>query len=433
MAFKGAGLIDAMRTDGRTTVQLNAPDGTENAANKRVTADTVKVSFHSNGKDISHTEAVGNAELYIEPLVAAKENYKTTINAPRFDCEFFPTGNDAKLCRGGRKTKTVRVPTVPDQSRGKQTLLADQLSTEFDPKTKDVEKLIAAGNAKFTEMDRNAIANEITFLKADETVRLRGGSPTTWDSKNRAKATEIDWDTRDNLAHLRGSVSTTYYSLAEMGSAAPFSHSEKPVFLTSDIADFDLSTEIAVYNGNARGWQDNNYVRGDRFTISSREGKFTAENNVQSAAYNAKVSQRSGEQSVPVFASAGSMIYFRDTRLLQYRKDVDIRQGTDRITSQSADVYLNEANELDKTVAETGVVITQPGRRATGDWVQYTSNDEVAILRGAPARVVDGVNGTSQASQMTMNMRDNKVVSESKGKDSTSGRIRSTYKVQPKQ
>src|SRR5207245_3942296 len=66
--FKGEGLIDAIRTDGRTTIQLNAQNGEPDSANKRVTADTVKTTFNPNGKDISRAEAVGNAELYIEPL-----------------------------------------------------------------------------------------------------------------------------------------------------------------------------------------------------------------------------------------------------------------------------------------------------------------------------------------------------------------------------
>ena len=34
---------------------------------------------------------------------------------------------------------------------------------------------------------------------------------------------------------------------------------------------------------------------------------------------------------------------------------------------------MNENNELSKTIAEGSVVITQPGRRATGNWVQYTT------------------------------------------------------------
>lgn len=432
MLFKGEGLIDKLRTDGRTTIQLNPPSGLPDGSNKRVTADVVRTIFNANGKDISRTEAAGNAELYIEPLIAAKKNYKTTINAPRFDCEFYPTGNNAKTCTGGRKTKTVRVPTVSESRHGIQTLVADQLTAQFSERTKDIEMLNASGNTKFTELDHNAVAAEMTFTQSDETIRLRGAEPTAWDSKYRAKAREIDWDTRSQRSYLHGKISTTYYSLKQMGNAAPFSQSDKPVFVTSENAEFDHVSETAVYTGNARGWQENNYVRGDKFTIKQNEGQFIAEGRVQSVAYNAKVNQKSTNSTVPVFASAVTMTYFRDTRLLQYRTSVDIRQGTDRITTDLADVFLNEKNEVSKTVTEGNVVVTQPGRRGTGDWLQYTTNDETAILRGNPAVVEDDVNGSSQSAQLTFFMREKRVVTESKTKQSSNAKNRSVYKVQGK-
>ena len=431
VVFKGDSLIDAMRTDGRTTIQLNAQNGEADAANKRVTADAVKTTFSPNGKDMSRAEAVGNAELYIEPLNAGKKNYKTTINAPRFDCDFYPTGNNAKSCVAGKKAKATRVPTIVAEGRGTQFLTADDLTAHFGPRSNDIESLDAAGNAKFTELDRNALAKQMTYTRGDETIRLRGGEPTVWDSRARAKAREIDLDTASNKSFMRGAVSTTYYSQKQMKGSSPFGASDKPVFLTAESAEFDNTAETALYTTNARGWQDNNYVRGDKIFVDQKGGRFNAEGNVQSLLYNAKLKQKGATGIVPTSAAAGSMTYDRDKRLLQYRTSVDIRQGTDRITAGSADVYLSEKNEVSKTVAETHVVITQPSRRATGDWVQYTADDEVAVLRGNPATVSDAVNGSSQSGQMTFNMRDNRVVTEGKTKQNTSGRTRSVYKVTP--
>ncbi|MEO6654909.1 MAG: LPS export ABC transporter periplasmic protein LptC [Pyrinomonadaceae bacterium] len=429
--LKGEGLIDTIRTDGRTTIQLNAPNSSQEVANKRVTADSVTTFFNANGKDISKTEAVGNAELYVEPLIASIKTYRTTISAPRFDCEFFPTGNNARICIAGKKARAVRVPTVTAAGHGPQTLFADQLTANFSPRSNDVESLDATGNSKFTELDRNAISRQMTFTDADETVRLRGGEPTVWDSRARAKAGEIDLDVRNNHSYLQGGVSTTYYSQKQMKGSAPFGSSDKPVFVTSQTAEFDNVAETATFVTNARGWQDNNYVRGDKIFVDQSAGKFIAEGNVQSLLYNAKLRQKGKESTVPTSAAANSMIYDRDKRLLQYRTSVDIRQGTDRITAGSADVYLNESNEVSKTIAETNVVITQPARRATGDWAQYTAEDETAILRGNPAVVNDAENGSSQSGQLTFHMRDNRVESDGKSKQNTSGRTRSVYKVKP--
>ena len=429
VVFKGEGLLQSVLTEGRTTIQLDAANKDADAANKRVTADSVNTVFYDNGKDIRRAEAVGNAELFIEPLKASATAYRTTVNAPRFDCDFYPTGNNAKNCVGGKKTKTVRVPTVASANRGTQTLVADQLNAVFNQATKDVEILDANGNAKFSELDRAAISSQMTFTQADGTVRLRGGEPTAWDAGSRAKAKEIDWNTNAKKSYLRGGVSTTYYTRKTTGNAAPFASADKPVFVTSENAEFDHEAETATYTGNARGWQDNNYVRGDRLFIMNKQGKFNAEGNVQSVLYDAKQTQKGKASSVPVFASSKTMDFDRDKRLLQYRTNVDIRQGTDRITSGSADVYLDENNEVTKTIAETAVVMTQPGRKAVGDWAQYTAADEIAIIRGNPASVNDSESGGSTGNEIMVYMRENRFVGSGTTKPNTNGRVRSVYKV----
>lgn len=427
--FKQGGILDHMLTDGRTTIQLDVPNTQPDSANKRVTADTVRTSFSIDGKNIQRAEAVGNAELFVEPLKASVENYNTTVHAPRFDCEFFPTGNNAKLCDGGKGTKTVRVPTVADATRGTQTLTSDKVVATFAEKSRDVERMDAIGNAKFAELDRNGIANQMSFTSVNGIVSLRGGEPTVWDSRARAKAKEIDWDTKNQRSFLREGVSTTYYSQKQTGGAAPFGDSTKPVFVTAANGEFDHKNETAIYTGNARGWQDKSYVRAAKFTIQQKQGQFDAEGGVNSLLYDVKRKENGKELLVPVSASSNSMNYFRDTRMLRYTGAVDIRQATDRITGGKADVYLSENNEVSKTEVENDVVITQPKRKATGDFASYTAANEIVILRGRPARVEDAENGVSQAGEMTMYMRENRVSSEGRSTQNTAGRTRSVYKV----
>ncbi|HEX8286902.1 MAG TPA: LPS export ABC transporter periplasmic protein LptC [Pyrinomonadaceae bacterium] len=427
--FKGEGLLEQMQTQGRTTIQLNAPNNSPDAANKRLTADSVKTYFNANGRDMTRAEAVGNAELLVEPLKNSAENYKTTVDAPRFDCEFFPTGNNAKNCSANGKTKTVRLPTIPSNERGTQTLLADKLNVGFDQGTQDVRQFDAIGNTKFTELDRNGVAEQISFTASDEVVRLRGGEPTAWDSRARAKAGEIDWDTRNEKTALRGNVSTTYYNQKQTGGATPFSDTNKPVFVTAQNAEFDHREETGLYTGNARAWQENNYVRADRLLLNQKQGQLFAEGAVQSLLYNAKRKENGRETNVPVFATAQKLTYNRDNRILRYETDVDIRQGTDRITAGAANVYMNERNDVSQTIAENNVVVTQPNRRAAGDYAQYNAADEIVILRGNPARIEDAETGSSQGGQVTVYLRENRVVGEGKTKQNGTGRIRSVYKV----
>lgn len=430
LAFRDAGVLQQMTTDGRTTISINAPQGAPNAADKKITADVVKTYFQANGKDLQRAEAVGNAELHVEPLAASPENYKTTVNAPRFDCEFFPTGNNAKLCVGQTKTKTVRVPTVAANDRGVQTLTADKLTATFDQASQDVEQLDAIGSAKFVELDRNGTAAQMSFVAKQRLVKLRGGEPMVWDSKARARADEIDWDTGRQRSYLRGSVSTTYYNQKQTGGATPFGSSNKPVFLTAAGAEIDHAAETATYNGNARAWQDNNYVRAETIVILQREQEFKASGNVQSVVYDAKSADK---KNVPVFAAAQRMSYSRASRIIRYEDAVDIRQGSDRVTGGIAVIELSENNEMSQTTVENNVVITQPKRRATGTWAQYTNDSDVATLRGNPAVVEDAENGSTQGAQLTMYKRENRIVNESKTSPNSAGRIRSVYKVKKNQ
>jgi lipopolysaccharide export system protein LptA len=124
------------------------------------------------------------------------------------------------------------------------------------------------------------------------------------------------------------------------------------------------------------------------------------------------------------------MSYSDENRTLHYEGSVDIRQSTDRLTSGVADVYLfKDTSDVEKTVAQRDVVLTQPSRKGTGDWVQYTSADEVAILKGNPARVEDVEKGSTEGGRLTVYMRDGRVIADDARGAQSPGRVRSTHKV----
>lgn len=427
--YTANGLINQMLTEGRTTVKMDSPNNNPNSANKRLTANSVKTFFNASGKDLSKVEAVGDAELVVEPLNASPSNYKTTVNAPRFDCDFYEAGNIAKNCSGMTKTKVVRVPTVARENRGNQTLWADKLNATFNQQTQDIQQFDAIGNAKFNELDRNGLSSQMTYTANDEVVRLRGGEPTVFDSRARAKAGEIDWDTKNQKSFLRGKVATTYYSQKQTNGATPFTKTSSPVYLTSDQAQFDHLREVGLYSGNARAWQENNYVRANELVLYQKESRFEGDGKVQSLLYNAQRKENGKTITQPVFASSDKISYNDKNKHLQYQNNVDIRQSTDRITGGLADIYLTGNNEVKQTIVQNNVVITQPNRRVTGTWAQYTTADETVILRGNPAIAEDSEQGTTQGSELTVAMKENKVTNQGSTKQGGTGRTRSVYKV----
>ncbi|HYP53629.1 MAG TPA: LptA/OstA family protein, partial [Pyrinomonadaceae bacterium] len=461
-------VLKQIHVEGRPVVTLAAPKskaGDPAASNKRLTADSVKLNWRERGRDLERAEAVGNADLLVEPANPTPESDKKILQAPRFDCEFFETGNLARnfVATGG--ARAVVEPLQPSETRATRTVTSERMTAAFERETQAVEKIdaagnarfqerartltsntmtttfagttrryekvVAEGNAKFNEADRNAQSATMTYAAADEVVRLRGGEPVVWDARARMKATEIDSDARRKISYGRGKVATTYYSREQTGGAAPFQNVKSPVFIASANAEFRHDEGVAIYTGGARAWQDDNFVKADRIILRRETKRMEADGSVQSALYNARRKEANGARTVvPVFATSRTMFFDDTERLLHYEGDVDIKQGTERITSEVADVYLaTESYETERTVAQRNVVVTQPGKRGTGDWAQYSATDETVELRGVPARVVDAEKGTNEGRRMLVYLREDRLVTDGGQSPQSSGRVRTTHKV----
>ncbi|MGZ8844232.1 MAG: LPS export ABC transporter periplasmic protein LptC [Pyrinomonadaceae bacterium] len=436
MNFQAQGdqsLLKEMRTEGRSVATMSVPKSRANdprAASKRLTADAIKMIWRLNGKDLEKAEAVGNAELYVEPVQKSAKNDRKTLTAPRFDCDFFESGNIARNCTATGGAKAVFDPFQPTDKNGVRTMTSQKMVAVFVRETQDVDRVDATGEAKFNELDRNGTANTVSYTAADQMVRMRGGDPTVWDSRARTKAVEIDSNNDTHVSVCRGKVQTTYYSQEQTNGAAPFRKVKSPVYVAGDRAEMNLDTGQATYSGGARTWQDDNYVRGDSITFYREEKRMESWGHVQSALYQAKQKNANSTEVVPVFATAEFMRYSDSERLLHYETNVDIKQGTDRMTSGVADVYLQkEVNEVERTIAQKNVTIVQPGRRGTGDWCQYTAADEVAVLKGNPAHVEDAEQGTTDGNRLTMYRRENRVVADDTRGSQSPGRVRSTHKI----
>ncbi len=427
-------LLQEVHTQGRSVVNLSAPKSRANdprSQSKRLTADFIKLQWRPEGKDLQSAEAVGNAELYVEPVIKHAKADRKTLTASRFDGEFFDSGNLARVFTATGGSKVVVEPVDTGEKRGTRTVTAQKMVATFVRETQDVERVESQGDAKFNQLDRNGTAATITYTSADDTVRLRGGDPTVWDSRGRSKAIEMDSDLTHNVSYSRGKTATTYYSQEQTNGATPFTKVKSPVYVSSDRGEFRHDAGVAIYTGNARAWQDDNFVRSEKLTIYVNDKKMTASGRVQTALYNAKRKEKGTTSLVPVFAASELLIYSDPDRTLHYETNVDIRQAPDRIECGVADIYLQkDTNEVERTIAQKNVVMTQPNRKGIGDWMQYTTADEVAVLKGNPARVDDSEQGSTEGGRLTVYTRENKVIADDVRGPQSAGRVRSTHKIQ---
>jgi len=429
-------LLKEMRASSRPVITLAAPKskaGDAKAANKRLTADDVRLFWRATGRDLERAEAIGTAELVVEPVQQTAQADWQTLQAPRFDCEFFDSNNLARVFIATGGAKAIIEPIQPSEKRATRTLTSQKMLASFVRETQDVERLDAQGDAKFNERDRNGQSTNASYTAADAVVRLRDGDPVVWDARARMKAVEIDSDTRGKISYGRGRTSTTYYSQEQTGGATPFAKVKSPVFIVSNNSEFRHEEGIGIYTGSARAWQDDNFIKADKITLRGETKRMEGEGNVESALYQARRKDPNGSRTVvPVFAAANRMFYSDAERLLHYEGNVDIKQGIERITGEVADVYLlKDSYEVERTVASRNVVLTQPGKRGTGDWAQYTAADETMVLTGSPARVEDVAQGATESRRLTVFLRENRVVSDGGSSDTqqSTGRVRSTHRI----
>lgn len=394
---------------------------------REISADSIRLEFEP-VRSLKSAEAAGNATCKVRPSSADPGARIKTIAAPQMKADFFEGGRLKNFnARGG-----VRVTLEdPSAKRPAQIITGERLEAAFSADSQDIERLAIEGGVRYSEGDRNAIAERAFYHGGTELLELRGGRPTAWDSKARTQADQIDRDRRGGRLIARGDVRTTYYSREAADDSTPFKASKSPIFLTAQYAEVYDSERKAIYTGDARAWQEDNFVRADRIELYQENKRMIAIGRVQSALYSAKRKSADGKvENVPAFAWADRMDYSDADRHIRYEGNVTARQGGDQIQAAIVDAYLKrDVNELDRLTAEGNVIMIEPGRRATADKLIYNSEDDRAVLIGNMARVEDQEKGTITGAQLTFSRGGDRISAENR---SGIGRVRSTHRLTKK-
>jgi lipopolysaccharide transport protein LptA/LPS export ABC transporter protein LptC len=422
--------VDSIVGRGGARVLVHAPapkSETDNPTRRELTATEVTLHFYPDGRYIKEAEAVENAVMTVTPVKAVKGADRKSIRAPRLSADFFETNDQMKSFEATGRVRVEFEALIPEEHALRVTT-SDRLTATFLPDSQDVDRLVQEGDFKYEEGDRHALAERAVYDAQKEFLTMRGKRPQAWDAKARTQADEIDYDHAADETHARGDVRSTYYSPETTNDSTPFKNTKSPVFLTADRSDARNDEGIAVYTGNARGWQDDNFVKADRIELYKGDKRMVAIGTVESALYTVKRETKPGQSEiVPAFATAQRMTYSDAERLVHYEGDVKARQGEDRLDADRVDVYLEEeSSEVDHMFAEGSVVLTQPGRRGTGDSFSYRSEDGRSVLVGNYARIDDREQGTSTGAQLTFYVRDDRLTVDNQH---GTGRVRSTHRL----
>ena len=424
------------RANGQSVVTVDAPPPTAAAPNpsaRELKADAIVLDMFPGGQFAEAADATGNAVLTITPVKAGPGVDRRRISAPHMRMEFFEERNLARLFTASGGVRYDTEPTASD-GRAARVSTSDTASATFNKELQDLNRLEQNGNFKYVEGDRNATSNTAVYTSIDDTLTMHGptenGRPTIWDSKGRSQADEIEIHPNARTSTGRGDVRTTYYSQESTGGATPFGKSKSPVFITGQRVDArEADGGVAVYTGNARAWQDDSYVRGDKITLFHDDRRTVVEGNVESGLYQAKTKDDKGaDTTVPIFTTAARMTYSDVDRTAHYEGNVDSRQAPQELKSDVQDVWLTTGEQatVEKLIATGNVVITEPGRTGRGQKLVYTASDQKAVLTGNNARVDDTAQGTTTGEELTFYVGGERIRATGR---SGAGRVKSTHRV----
>ena len=245
----------------------NTPEHASPSQDFDITAPIIDF-FVADGNRLNRAQTSGAAQITITPAQtstpanAQSSAQRTIITAGRFDAKFAATPDGSSRIssvHGAPDAKIVNLaPGLPDRVSTSQTLDATFLTQG------GIASILQQGNVAYTDNQppskrTQAWAEKAVYSPADRILVLtgspraaEGGMVTT------AKTIRINRATDDAFAD--GDVKSTYSELKEQPSGALLA-SSSPIHVTAATMTAHNSPAVALYQGNARLWQDANVIQ----------------------------------------------------------------------------------------------------------------------------------------------------------------------------
>jgi lipopolysaccharide export system protein LptA len=418
--------------------------------------------FIIDGHRLDRAQTSGAARITITPAAnqdsASPPEQRTVITADQFDAKFAATPEgQSRLTsfHGAPDAKIVNLaPGLPDRVSTSQTLDAT-----FLPEG-GIASITQQGSVAYTdnqpiEKRTQAWADKALYTPVDQILVLTG-KPRVSDGGMITTANTIRINRVTDDAFADGSVKSTYSDLKEQPNGALLS-SSSPIHVTAAKMTAHNSPAVALYEGNARLWQDANIIEAPSIQFDRARRSLVAEGNTTQPVSTVLVeeklnhsndpgtgksgsakAQHKGEnksnkkteekldQDSPVTITSAKLTYADADRQAHYTGGVTAKGTGFEATADEMDVYLLPRSQvstnqsfsgpgrLDRMVAKGHVVIQQPGRRAEGQTLVYTASEDKFVLTGGPPSIFDAERGKITGVSLTFFRADDRVLVEGK-------------------
>ncbi|HTU41324.1 MAG TPA: LptA/OstA family protein [Candidatus Aquilonibacter sp.] len=419
--------------------------------------------FVAAGNHLDHAVTSGPARITISPAqsstAAAGETnqtaaQRTIVTAARFVAKFAesrPTASGAKgssrlaSIHGAPDAKIVNsAPGTPDR-----VSTSESLDVTFLPEG-GISSIIQRGSVAYTDNQpaskRTQAWAETAAYNPASNILVLSGNPRVTDGGMATTAKTIRINRLTNEALAEGDVKSTYNELKEQPNGALLA-SSSPIHVTGASMTARGSTTVALYQGNARLWQDANVITAPSIQFDRDHRSLLAQGTSRQPVSTVLVQadqpekEKSNARSIPlseskakkhatsdmpeVVAITSARLTYTDAERQAHYEGGVTAKGTDfSATADTADAYLapryqtysNQplagAGRLQRLVANGNVLIQQPGRKAEGQKLVYTSADEKFVLTGGPPSIFDAERGKITGVSLTFFQADDRVLVE---------------------
>ncbi len=448
VSFDDAGRARHALLSGAVEIDQAASTGT-----RRLEAGRLDLALDGGGKQkllLRGAVATGDAQLRILDK-SAKGASATSVHADTLTGRFAAAGLTGLDAAG--KTFLERVESTPaGQQTAKETSTGDTLSLDLKPGEKGRMQLAhaiqrgsvqivreAAGKKAGLPPDvEHARAAEAAYDADRDVLTLTGGAEVS-DAASAVFADKVQLERVTGEALAEGAVRVSY-AQARPGA--------EPVHVLATRAQFHKATGTTHFTGNTvRMWQAGSQVEAPVIDLDRTKKTLTAYGNTAADTVHATLARQPGKPGAkatpPVSILSKRMTYTDATRQLDFAGDVLVKEATGMLRAADALVYLAApaaaatpaqakadstenlfAGKLERVVATGQVILQEPGRKATGDRIVYTTADETYVLTGTkadPPRLEDETRGSVTGAQLRFVRGDESV--EVVGGDG--GRVRS--------
>ena len=359
--------------------------------------------------------------IEIVPLDEAKKGKQTIITAVKFTAKFDDSGQMSAV-HGAPNAKIVNSsPGQPDR------VSTSDIADAYARPDGGVDSIVQRGNVVYMDKDLKAWGDRARYTPDDEMLYLNG-SPRVIQGGMTTTAVAMRMNRSTGEAFAEGDVKSTYNDLKEQPNGGMLASSD-PIHVTSQKMMSHHNPGVATYTGKARLWQVANVVEAPSIEFDRDARSVVAFGIPGEPVSTALVQTDSSGKTTPVAITSDRLTYNDSERKAHFEGNV-IAKGQDAtLTANTADAYLKPAEEgwdrpqagmgtgrLDRLIGTGHVVIVQPTRRAKGDRVVYTTEDDKYVLTGNLPSIFDAERGTATGDSLTFYKRDDRVLVEGEAK-----------------